>query len=1007
MIQVLLERTPNSLHEGFRPGLDDLNIVLQALITADTKWHNIGRQLGLSKEELSRIGANYRLQKECLRETLSLWLSGVDPVPTWEGLVDALKNHTVKEDQLAKFVEENYCGAKVKYSDYLRFLYRNLAPQRMLQWPELPHYEFVTLAMIKQERVTFGKTLDKFVQSTLHGNIDDILCRKEEIDLEHMFHKDEANHKVVLIEGAPGVGKTMLVWHICREWGRNQLFTQFSIIVLATLRDFADQEVKSLTDVLSITCENPEDAQKVSSKMKACHGRGILFLLDGWDELPKEQQRNEKLFFRMLIEKPEMVSLDKAAVIVTSRPVSSGDLRKFVSLRVEIVGFTSSNIKKYFKTCLKSEEEYSKKLDKLLHILADNPLIESICYLPLNAAIVVYLFCACGYTLPSTYYELFKLLVYHCIIRYAEKSHGNLQHQHLTFEKLPEKIRKPFEQICKLAYLATKNNVMTFSSDTLRSFEVTEPLNHLGLMQSVKTLHVHGEGTTYHFLHLSLQELLAAYHISKMTPETRQVEVFKDLLHNPRFSAVFGFYAGFTKFKKEGIRDVVAEIVQKERKSEEKTLLVSLMNWLYEAQDPELCDFVQGELIKDQSGKANGENGVLDLRYTSLRPSDTLSVGYFLSTVGTTVGRCCYANLSCCSIEDHHIKFLVKGLSHHQSMSKACVEMNLSMNCIRTEGLEYIADFLKESPTIKALNLGRNKLGRNKLGRNINKLSHSNVCRLMEALTDNSSLTELDISESYLELTGEVGVSLQTMLKENKSLRSLDISHSRISCDCIADGLVQNSGLKILFMKYCNITTEGMRQISEAIQQTDLEELSIGPLEDDCIDPLTNALTSLRSLRLIGSKVTDKGLQILGYALQENNSLLELSLFDFQSVTSEGLKILGEQLKKNQTLKVLGLRLICRITTDSLKYFTMCLQQNSTLKLLALLEKHVEEVKETVRNINKRRQFPLKLESFGNLHMVSYLFISISIHCGGKPDECQSCKPNLLPFVVACETNCA
>ena len=200
-------------------------------------------------------------------------------------------------------------------------------------------------------------------------------------------------------------------------------------------------------------------------------------------------------------------------------------------------------------------------------------------------------------------------------------------------------------------------------------------------------------------------------------------------------------------------------------------------------------------------------------------------------------------------------------------------------------------------------------------------------------------------------------------------------SYSIISCDCLADGLVQNGGLKTLHIKYCNITAKEMRQISEAIQQSNLEELSIGPLEDDCIEPLTIVLSSLRSLTLRGTKVTDKGLQILGDALQGNNSLLELSLFDFQSVTSEGIKTLGEQLKKSKTLKVLGLRLIGRITTDSLKYFIMCLQQNSTLKLLALLEKHVAEVEETVCNINERRLLPLKLEAFGNPYMVSYLFI--------------------------------
>ena len=932
----------------------------ETLFDADRKWHNIGLRLGLSKADLSRIGANYKIQQERLRETLILWLRGVDPVPTWKSLVDALENRSVKEHQLAKFVKENYCDVKVKYSDYLRCLYRNLAPVRMLQWPELPHYEFVTLAMIKRGRLVLGKKIDKFEQYTLHGNIDDILRHKEVINLECIFDKTELERKVILIEGAPGAGKTMLVWHICREWGRKKLFTQFSIIVLVTLRDPAVQGAKSLTDVLSLTCVNQRDTQRIASKMKKSRGRGILFLLDGWDELPDEQKQSQTFLFRELIERPEKHSLDEAAIIVTSRPVSSGDLRKFVSLRIEIVGFSSSSIKKYFETCLESEEQ----LDDLLRTVEDNPLIESICYLPLNAAIVVYLFFACGYTLPNTYHELFQLLAYHCIICYAEKNGLNMECKQSSFEDLPEEIRKPFEQICKLAYLATKENEITFTSDSLRNFEVTETLNHLGLMQSVKSLLTHGERITYHFLHLSLQELLAAYHISKMTPDS-QVNVFKEVLSEPRFTAVFGFYAGFTKLKNKGIRSVVAGIIQRERrKSEDKTLLVSLMNWLYEAQDLELCDFVQGELIRDQSGKVNGGNRVLDLSYTSLRPSDALSVGYFLSTVGTAVGRCFYANLSCCSIQDHHIEFLVRGLSHHQPRkNKAHVEMNLSVNNIHAEGLKYITGFLQKSTKIKALNLGRNKL------------SHSNVLLLMKTLTDNSSLTKLDISQCSLHFTGEVGESLKTMLKGNKSLFSLDISYSRISCDCIADGLVHNSGLKTLLMKYCSITAEGMRQISGAIQQSKLEELSIGPLEDDCIEPLTNALTSLRSLTLRGTKVTDKGLQILGDALQDNNLLLELSLFDFKSVTSEGIKILGEQLKRNQTLKVLGLRLIGRITTDSLKYFVMCLQQNSTLKVLALLEKHVAEVEETVCNINKRRQLPLKLESFGNLHMVSYLFI--------------------------------
>ena len=867
-------------------------------------------------------------------------------------MVDALRSPTVGENKLAKFVEEKFCSigehqvARINYSDYLRNLYRNFAPVRMLQWPKLPHYEFISLALIKRQKLEQGQT-DKFAKLTLRGGVDDIIRQKEEIDLEKIFDKAETR-KVILLEGAPGAGKTMLIWHICQEWGKNKLFTQFSILVLATLRDPTVQKAKSITDVLTLTCGNQKDVQKIASRMRACHGRDILFLLDGWDELPKQLRKSETFLFREILEKPEKHSLDEAAIIVTSRPVASGDLRPFASSRIEIVGFTPSKIGDYFKACLKSEEEHAGSFDKLLQIVKDNPLIESICYLPLSAAIVVYLFCACDYTLPSTSHELFQLLVYHCIIRYAQRNDIPMtQHQQLSFKDFPEKIGLEFQQICELAYKATTKSVITFSSATLQDLGVKEPVNHLGLMHSVQSLLVHGEGTTYHFLHLSLQELLAAYYISEMTPN-RQVEVFKDLLRkfDSRFSAVFGFYAGFTKFKTEGIRDVVAEIVQTEQtKSSDKTLLVSLMNWLYEAQDPELCHFVQKELTRDQSGQLNKGNGALNLSYESLKPSDALSVGYFISTVKTESGMRFCVDLSNCSLQDHHMKFLIKGLSNCHPTSTPSIEINLSSNSLDTDGINHIADFLKESELIQALILRKKKL------------THS---RLLETVEKNSSLIELDIS--HCSLTEE---SVRDMLTHNHTLQCLNISSCTVSLECVASGLKQNSAckLKTLHMIYHMYTPDGMRQISEAIQQCKLEELSVGPLLDDCIGPLGNALTTLRSLSLRGEQVTNQGLHTLGEALQESKSLHTLYLQDFHRVTSKGLKTLGEQLKRNETLEELTM-INFRDTSisDGLRTLVICLEQNCTLKSLKLAVDQVEIVKETVCNINKNRQPPLKLE---------------------------------------------
>ena len=946
---MLLEDTNWEVHHSSNL---DLKIVLETLFEARAYWQHIGVHLGLTSGDVSAIGAEYKQQPgDCLREVLNCWLKGISPdsKPTWKKLVDALRSRTVGENRLAKFVEEKFCSieehqvARINYSDYLRNLYRNFAPVRMLQWPKLPHYEFVSLALIKRQKLEQGQT-DKFAKLTLRGGVDDIIRQKEEIDLQNIFDK-AATHKVILLEGAPGAGKTMLIWHICQEWGKNKLFTQFSIIVLATLRDPAVQRAKSITDVLALTCGNQKDVQKIASRMRACQGRDILFLLDGWDELPKQLRESETFLFREILEKPEKHSLNEAAIIVTFRPVASGDLRPFASSRIEIVGFTPSKIKDYFKACLKSEKEHAGSFDKLLQIVKDNPLIGSICYLPLNAAIVVYLFCACDYTLPNTSHELFQLLVYHCIIRYAQRNDiAMTQHQQPSFKDFPEKIGQAFQQICELAYRATTRNVITFSSATLQDLGVKEPLNHLGLMHSVQSLLVHGEGTTYHFLHLSLQELLAAYYISEMTPN-RQVEVFKDLLHkfDSRFSAVFGFYAGFTKFETEGIRDVVAEIVQTEQtKSSDKTLLVSLMNWLYEAQDPELCHFVQKELTRNQSGQQNEENGALNLSYQSLKPSDALSVGYFISTAKTKSGMRFCIDLSNCSLQDHHMKFLIKGLSNCHPTSTPSIEINLSSNSLDTDGINHIADFLKESELIQALILSKYEL------------THS---RLLETVEKNSSLIKLDIS--HCSLTEE---SARNMLTHNHSLQCLDISSCTVSLECVASGL-SACKLKTLHMIYCNYTPGGMIQISEAIQQCKLEELSVGPLLDNCIGPLGNALTTLRSLSLRGEQVTNDGLNTLGEALQESKSLHTLYLQDFHHVTSEGLKTLGEQLKRNETLEELTM-INFRDTSisDGLRTLVICLEQNCMLKSLKLAVDQVEIVKETVCNINKKRQPPLKLE---------------------------------------------
>ena len=183
----------------------------------------------------------------------------------------------------------------------------------------------------------------------------------------------------------------------------------------------------------SLPSRDDEMSQRAAS-MSANDGGGILFILDGWDELPSEYRQNS--IFHQLI-KPELSQknpLHESAVIVTSRPIASGDLQRVVSSQVEILGFTLKN--------WRITEIQIKAVKTLLKRIQESPAVAGSCYLPLNASMLLYLK-SDNNTLPTTQYGVFSELVLSCIFHHVNEctKHKNLSLE--TLDKLPEFISKP------------------------------------------------------------------------------------------------------------------------------------------------------------------------------------------------------------------------------------------------------------------------------------------------------------------------------------------------------------------------------------------------------------------------------------------------------------------------------------------------------------------------------------------------------------------------------------
>ena len=638
------------------------------------------------------------------------------------------------------------------------------------KWLPSPTQKIFNLAIIKKETIQRGRVDNAFIHKTIRGQVDDILLEKSPIELQDIFKNIEGERKVILIDGAPGSGKSTLTVHICQQWGRGELFNEFTVVILVQLRDPDLQRAQSFVDLLP--AENREIAEQAAAEIMAVKGRGVLWILDGWDELPPHMLK-KSIFSKLINPKRQENPLSKTAVIVTSRPISSGDLCPVVSSRIEVLGFTAEEQRLFFTECLNND---TKAVETLMERLSSNPAMEGSCYLPLNASIVAHLYLANG-TLPSTIYGIFSSLVQHCLSRYLHERQGAFRRlaTFKSFDELPDELHSSFKQLCELAFTGARDNKVTFSISDIEALGSSDEICELGLLQAVPSIVSHGSSAYHNFLHLSIQEMLAAVHISRM-PASEQISTFDSMFDDVRFSAVLQFYAAITKLRTSRpllslvprfLRPVPASIydlVRKIVRNDSKDLLVSLLNCLYEAQDTDLCKYV-GKRLRDRISfldRLSRSVLELDLHFMSLLPQDCLSIGYFVASIAISYKGRFSVDLSLCSLSDTGIKILMqsfcRSLDPYSEIS-GHLDMNIGHNGITGVGASYIAEALRTTKVLRKLDLS------------INSFDNQGLQYIVEALTINTTLTELSLENCGLRITEDSGPALTEMLQRNKTLR--------------------------------------------------------------------------------------------------------------------------------------------------------------------------------------------------------------------------------------------
>ena len=445
-----------------------------------------------------------------------------------------------------------------------------------------------------------NKSLCERAELLRYGSVDKIIEKKEPIKYEAMFsHPDcrEGEKYTVLFDGAPGVGKSTLCKRIAKDWenGTVEELKKFKLVMLVSLRHCP--RAKKVAEIFD-NFGHEETCRSAIDIVIRDLGEGVLLMLDGFDELSPELRKNS-LFLELITGR----RLTNCTLFVTSRPYASQILKslEMFSRHVEILGFSEDHIKDCIKSAFPKESDKGKS-DDLIQSLTSREDLLSLCYVPMNCAIVIAVYRGEELSLPNTVTELYKMYLTRALERYVRKTHLERIHK-IRLESLPGDLDKRLNALAGIAFKLLINDKFIFSQEDLETCGVAGmELEKMGLVTSFTIEDGYGETENFQFLHLTIQEFLAAWHASQLCPE-EQAGIICDF-SNSRLKLMRYFLAGITKLQDQNVREAFNQSFNDALtldtpgwKCNGKAVLDQL-HMIYEAQSPEICQQVSRNFPK-------------------------------------------------------------------------------------------------------------------------------------------------------------------------------------------------------------------------------------------------------------------------------------------------------------------------------------------------------------------------------------------------------------------------
>ncbi|XP_053189495.1 NLR family CARD domain-containing protein 3-like [Scomber japonicus] len=722
---------------------------------------------------------------------------------------------------------------------------------------------------------------------------------------------DQQKHiRVVLMNGVAGVGKTFSVLKFTLDWAQRSNNQDISLLILFSFRSLNLIKDEQYSLLMLIHVFYPTLQKLTAEKLAVCK---VLFIFDGLDESRLSLDFNNSEVVSDVTQKSSVSVLltnlikgkllPSALIWITSRPAAANQIPPSCVSRVtEVRGFTDPQKEEYFRRRFSDEEQSSKiishiKTSRSLHIMCHIPVF---CWI--TATVLDHMLTPDQRgELPKTLTDMYS----HFLLVQTKRKKNKYDEGHETSpQELTEADRNLLLKLGRLAFeQLEKGNILFYQEDLKQcGLDVTEASVLSGVCTEIfKRESVIFQKTVYSFVHLSIQEFLAAVYMYHCCT-SRKTKILEDFLREPNDH-------GLTS-----LDDFLKRVMEKSLRSKNGhlDLFVRFLHGLSLESNQSLLGGLLGQTDNSPETIQRVINNLKEMNSGDISPDRSINIFHCLMEMND---RSVHQEIQqFLKSEDRSEKelsvFDCSALAYMLQMSEEVLdEFNLTKYNASEEGQLRLIPAVRNCRMAQLWDCG---------------LSETHCEVLASALKSNPHLTHLDLSLNKLSDSSvkRLSAGLESPNCRLKTLRLCDCGLSETHCEVLASALKSNPHLTHLDLSLNKLSDSSVRRLSAGLESPNCR---------------------LETLRLTDCGLSETHCEVLASALKSNPHLTHLDL-TLNKLSDSSVKRLSAGLESpNCGLETLGLWR-CGLSKISCDYLASALKYNpSHLRNLYLLGNDLKE----------------------------------------------------------------